>query len=140
MDADTYSNADVIKLSNEKFLNVKVDADQNHALAQKFARQGLPTTVVLDGDGDVITTLVGYQEPGEYIKSLNKSVKGFAHWTKAKAAFAENEESPAGFFHLASAHAEMGNAKLAQRHPDLVYRIVGAGRYARPAAPRRKTL
>ena len=59
MDAEAYTNADVIRAS-QKFVMVKVDAEKRADLAQKFKVDGYPTLVWLDNSGNVLNSSPGY--------------------------------------------------------------------------------
>ncbi|HVF84796.1 MAG TPA: protein disulfide isomerase family protein [Abditibacteriaceae bacterium] len=59
MDAEAYTNAELIRES-QKFVMVKVDADQRTDLARKFNVTGLPTLLWLDNSGNVLHSSPGY--------------------------------------------------------------------------------
>jgi len=59
MDAEAYTNADVIRAS-QKFVMVKVDAEKRADLAQKFKVDGYPTLLWLDNSGNVLNSSPGY--------------------------------------------------------------------------------
>lgn len=73
MDTDTYSNADVIQLSNEAYLNVRLDGDKEKQLCEKFGIEGFPSTFIVDGEGQIIARLVGYLDASGYLERLKKT-------------------------------------------------------------------
>lgn len=54
METTTYSDKEVIKIINEKFIPVKVDADLRKDINKKYNQGGLPTTAILTQDGTLI--------------------------------------------------------------------------------------
>jgi len=74
LDKDTYSDARVVKLSR-KFVCVKVDGDKNTEFVKKYAIQGYPTIVFLNSKSKEIHRVVGYQGPGDFLKSMNEALK-----------------------------------------------------------------
>ncbi len=73
--ANTFSNAEVGKLYNQKFVNVAFDGEKGEGimLAQKYAVSGYPTLLFLDGNGKIVVRTGGYQNPDEFIE-LGKTV------------------------------------------------------------------
>lgn len=61
MDEWVWTDADVAARLNAEFLGVKLDADIEKDLVQKFAVTGYPTMVILDAAGSELTRVVGYQ-------------------------------------------------------------------------------
>ena len=55
MDRTTYSNPEVIKLINEKFIPVRVDADKRPDIQDRYLMGGWPTTAFLLPDGRILT-------------------------------------------------------------------------------------
>ena len=74
LDKETYSDKKIVALS-EKFINVKVDTDKNPQDARKYGVNGLPTIVFLDKDGNVIQTVVGYREAGDFEGVMSEVLK-----------------------------------------------------------------
>lgn len=79
MDTDTYSNTDVVSVS-KSYINVKIDADKEpgQELSNKFGVSGLPNTVIVTPDEEVIGRIVGYLGPKEYVERLGKIETAFA--------------------------------------------------------------
>lgn len=68
--ANTFSDAEVGKLYNQKFINVALDGEKGEglALAQKYAVRSFPTLLFLDGNGNIVTRTGGYHNPEEFIE------------------------------------------------------------------------
>src|SRR3954464_2290906 len=62
LDATTFRDPAVTSLLNEQFVTLKVDAEQEAALAQALRVQQYPTMVLAGPDGKIIGVLEGYQE------------------------------------------------------------------------------
>ena len=64
MAATTFKNAEVGALFNEKFINLKIDVEQDAdgpELAKAYKVRAYPTLLIIDGDGKLIKTVLGFQ-------------------------------------------------------------------------------
>jgi uncharacterized protein YyaL (SSP411 family) len=64
MDETTYREAEVLRLIRERFVPVRVDADAQPDLANRYEDYGWPATVVFDAEGREIVKFRGYITPG----------------------------------------------------------------------------
>lgn len=83
MDANTYTNENVIKLINDNFVAVKMNPEKDNPVnyqdmnyeAAQFAQAagvtGYPATGFFESDSDFIATVPGYLEPEKMIELLN---------------------------------------------------------------------
>ncbi len=71
MESRTYSDADVSKLVNEKFIPVRVDTDKRPDINERYNQGGWPSTVFLTANGRVITGAT-YVQPKEMIQLLHQ--------------------------------------------------------------------
>ncbi len=71
LDKDTYGNKEVSDFA-QQFVCVKINAEQNQALAGKYGVQGFPTTVFLKSDGTLIETVPGYMPPEQFLAQLKR--------------------------------------------------------------------
>ncbi|MEO6283298.1 MAG: thioredoxin fold domain-containing protein [Dyadobacter sp.] len=73
---NVFTRADVAKVFNAKFINVKFDMESGEgpALAEKYPLEGYPTLFFIDGNGKIVQTLLGYQTPEKLIKAA-KSIQ-----------------------------------------------------------------
>ncbi|MDY6796266.1 MAG: DUF255 domain-containing protein [Actinomycetota bacterium] len=69
MDETSYSDSEVIRLANERYVPVRVDSDRNPDINRRYNQGGWPTTAFLDPDG---TPLAGatYMPPDTMRKAL----------------------------------------------------------------------
>ncbi|HEY6251809.1 MAG TPA: DUF255 domain-containing protein, partial [Candidatus Angelobacter sp.] len=70
MDANTYSNAAVIKLLQSKYIVVKADQDSRPDLSNRYEDYGWPATVVFNADGQEIVKRRGYLPPEQMASML----------------------------------------------------------------------
>lgn len=71
LDKDVYSDPEIIKFSTN-FVCVKVDAEKNEKLAERFSVSGYPTVLFLDWNGKEIERIVGYTEKKEFLEKMQK--------------------------------------------------------------------
>lgn len=71
MDAEVWPRPEVISAA-AGFVPVKVDVDQNQALANEYKIEGVPTMVFLDAAGKETGRQVGMVEADELVKLLNE--------------------------------------------------------------------
>src|SRR5947209_236865 len=78
LDRKTYTDDNVAKIANEKFICLKIDAEKGEGvdLAKKLNIGGYPTIVFFTKDGDVIDRVVGYQDAQHFAKSLEQAAAG----------------------------------------------------------------
>lgn len=94
LDEDTYSDPSVIGLAGD-FVAVKVDVDENKAIADKFQIEGLPT-VVFASSGEVeIHRVVGYESSDGFKADMNLALQKSAG-TDASATDADAAEPSPG--------------------------------------------
>jgi len=65
MDANTYSDPQVINLLRAHYITLKVDQDSRPDLSNRYEDFGWPATVVFEGEGHEIVKRQGYLSPDE---------------------------------------------------------------------------
>jgi uncharacterized protein len=55
MDRTSYADPDVIALINDRFIPVRVDADDRPDISERYSLGGWPTTAFLTADGEILT-------------------------------------------------------------------------------------
>jgi thioredoxin-related protein len=73
LDASTFRDARVVKLLNERFIPVKIDANRDLRLTQALAIDSYPTIVLASSDGKVLGRHVGYADVSELNALLAKA-------------------------------------------------------------------
>lgn len=71
MDTDSWSNAQVNEIL-EGYVQVKIDIDLNRELANRYGVQGIPNMFIMDGNGKVIYSFMGYHDADQLKKELEK--------------------------------------------------------------------
>lgn len=73
MERGSWTDADVIKIVNAKFVPLKVDADKHRKLISRLGIDAYPTTIVFDVDGRRITSAEGFLNRAGLLKLLAKA-------------------------------------------------------------------
>lgn len=109
LDAETYTDANVIKLSGQ-VVTVKVDAErEGKSLAQKYGVRGFPTILFLNETGGVEGMIDGYLPPDGFAKSFNGTMKRHQDFLGAQARYHKNSSDVQTAFDLEGFFAAQGN-------------------------------
>jgi thioredoxin-related protein len=73
LDATTFRDPRIVKLLNERFIPVKIDADREIRLVQALGIDSYPTIVLANPEGHVLGRQVGFAEVGEMSALLAKA-------------------------------------------------------------------
>jgi tetratricopeptide (TPR) repeat protein len=79
LDASTFREPAVVRLLNERFIPLKIDADKEAPLAQALRVQSYPTLVLAGPDGKILAVLEGYQEAGPFLDHLHRALASLAN-------------------------------------------------------------
>ncbi|MCL6559769.1 MAG: thioredoxin domain-containing protein [Firmicutes bacterium] len=90
MDETSYSDPEIIRLLNEKYIPVRVDPDRRPDVNERYNRGGLPTTAILTPKGRTITG--GTYVPPERLKQVLQEVAGV--WREKREDFRRAEAKP----------------------------------------------
>ncbi len=74
MDQTTFTDKTVIQKMNA-FVSVKINTDLEKKIAEEYAVNGLPTTVILDSKGRIISGSEGYMRSNDLIEMMDSTVK-----------------------------------------------------------------
>lgn len=76
MKANVFTNPEVAKLYNEKFINVSVDGEKGEGiqLAKIYGVKGYPTFVFLNPDGSLAKQTSGYHNPEKFLELGKNSI------------------------------------------------------------------
>lgn len=77
MEKNTFTDLEVIKALNEKFVSIKVDVSRNAMLAHMYGATYLPTTVFITPQEEGIGKLIGYRSPDDFLLVLEFVGDGF---------------------------------------------------------------
>jgi thioredoxin-related protein len=77
MEKETFSDREVVRALNEKFVSVKVDVRRNAMLARMYGATYLPTTVFITPQEEGIGKIIGYRSPDDLLPVLEFVGDGF---------------------------------------------------------------
>jgi thioredoxin-related protein len=89
LDRETWPDADVKKLLGDKTVPLKIDAEKEDKLADRYSVVTYPCVLLLKPDGTEIDRLVGTREPKDFISDFNLSISGQDTETRAREAVAK---------------------------------------------------
>lgn len=72
LDTDVYSDFGIISES-ANFVSVKVNAEKNSRLAEKYQVSGFPTIIWLDANGTPLETLSGYTDAPDFLQIMRRA-------------------------------------------------------------------
>jgi len=95
LDKTTWKDAEVQKWLGEQTVALKIDAEKERELADRFALTGYPTILFVKADGKELGRLVGYREAQQFLADARSTLagKGPAEIAKAKLSGKENDPS-----------------------------------------------
>lgn len=78
LDKNTYTDENVTKITDAKFIPVKIDAEKGEGieLAKKYGISGYPTIIFFDEGGKEIDRVVGYEDAVRFAQSLELAASG----------------------------------------------------------------
>lgn len=114
LDKDTYTNADVIKLSRE-LVNFKTDAEKEGlSLAKKYGVTGFPTILFLDKSGELVGRIIGYMPPAPFAKEVTRIRDAHADLPKIEARLKDSPDDGEANARLAEILAMRGKRAEAE--------------------------
>ena len=89
MDAAAFSDPRVVRLLTDRFVPVRVDADERLDVQSRYATGELPAVAFLTPDGDVVAT-EGYLDPEELLRAADAVLH---RWTAERETLAQQVEA-----------------------------------------------
>ncbi len=74
LDLDTFRDPNVARLMNDRFICLRIDAEQEVTLAQMLRIQNYPTIVIAAPDGKILITREGYMEVAPFREQLERAL------------------------------------------------------------------
>lgn len=74
LDSSTFRDSKVVALLAERFVPLKIDAEQSPQLTQTLRIQSFPTLMIASHDGKILTIIEGYVEAPKLIEQLHKAL------------------------------------------------------------------
>jgi thiol-disulfide isomerase/thioredoxin len=84
LDKNTWTDAAVIQLLEQKTVALRIDAEKEADLAKRYKIAAYPSVLLIKPDGTEIDRLVGYRDPKAFIGDFNDSLNGKDSISRAK--------------------------------------------------------
>ena len=126
MDADTFSDNEVISYSNLNFISMKINAesDKGKKLAQKFNITGFPTILFLNDDRDEIDRIIGYTDSEKFLLELKRIQSGKNTLPFLKTAIIKEPDKVSLLYVLAKKYQDMNDIESSKK---IIYQIIDKG-------------
>ena len=105
LDETTWRDPAVAALLKEKTIALRIDAEKNAELANRYHVEAYPTMALLKPDGTVLDTLVGYRDAKTFTGDFTSSLAGKSSLARAK----EASDQAKGADAQAQARFNLGN-------------------------------
>jgi thiol:disulfide interchange protein len=69
LDQNTFTDQQVHQKING-FVPLKIDVDQQRAIAAQYRIQSLPTSAIINADGQLLSSAIGYMDANRYLEFL----------------------------------------------------------------------
>jgi thiol-disulfide isomerase/thioredoxin len=76
LDKNTWTDAAVIQLLEQKTVALRIDAEKEAALSKRYKIEAYPSVLLIKPDGTEIDRLVGYREPKVFLADFNAALGG----------------------------------------------------------------
>jgi thiol-disulfide isomerase/thioredoxin len=76
LDKNTWTDADVIKLLEQKTVALRIDAEKETKLAERYKIEAYPSVLLIKPDGTELDRLVGYRDPKTFIADFTATLSG----------------------------------------------------------------
>jgi thiol-disulfide isomerase/thioredoxin len=86
LDKNTWTDAAVIQLLEQKTVALRIDAEKETALSKRYKIEAYPSVLLIKPDGTEIDRLVGYREPKVFMADFNAALGGKDSITRAREA------------------------------------------------------
>jgi thiol-disulfide isomerase/thioredoxin len=73
LDAVTWKDPDVVAWLEANAIPLKIDAERNPELAERFTVEAYPTLVFLDASGDEVLRILGYRDPADFLAAARSA-------------------------------------------------------------------
>jgi thioredoxin-like negative regulator of GroEL len=74
LDATTFHDPTVLRVMNDNFIPLRIDAEKESGLAQALRIQSYPTIIIAAADGKIIATQEGYLDAGRFHEKLQQAL------------------------------------------------------------------
>lgn len=70
MNSKTFMDSSVVSKVNKNYIPVKVNILSDVSVAKKYNIYMIPTMIILNSNGDIVSSIYGFQEPSELLGKL----------------------------------------------------------------------
>ena len=111
LDASTFQDTDLVNLSKENFVNLKIDAESEYGqeLFEKFQGVGYPLIVFLDQNGLEVDRFYGYLPAYEFMMKMENVISGENTFTYYLDEYNKNNHTAEILKPLADKYKDKGN-------------------------------
>jgi len=74
MEKTTLAEKDMVKAINERFVPVHLDFDKSKAIAEALEVKGIPSSIVISTEAEVLSRKDGFAKSEDYVKVLAKGL------------------------------------------------------------------
>lgn len=107
MDQELWNSQEMTQIADQ-FVPVKVDIDQNHALAGEYRINSIPRVIIVDVSGNVIWDKVGYRNANDYLEVLKNLPADIKALNESLLPFLQKKETEDDHLRLAYAYQQLG--------------------------------
>ena len=117
LDANTFSNDNVINYIDKHFVPLKINAEDKYGsvLFEQFKGTGYPMLIFFDTYHNELERFYGYYPPSEFQDKLEKILKGENTFPDLLAKYQMGDQSSETMFSLANKYFDRGNDSLASK-------------------------
>lgn len=113
LDKSTWPNPDVKKLLMEKTVALKIDAEKNRELSQKYGISRYPQMVFIRPDGTEIDRLIGFRDAAAFLRDAAGPISGKDSTTAMRENIAKNPGDPMARYKLGETLMQRGKQQEA---------------------------
>jgi thioredoxin-related protein len=79
LDQTTFRDPTVVKMMNEQFVPLKINAEQETALVEALRISSYPTVILADAQGKILGMMEGYKDAPGFLENLNRALASIAN-------------------------------------------------------------
>lgn len=129
MDRETYTNEALLNRL-DRYIPLKIDADRDTETALEYGTGSLPTTVVVNAKGALLTMEMGYLSVDQMIRVLDRVEEPFNRIEELEAQRLTSPNDPVLTLEIAKQYAVVLDAERAHAELDAIEDLVTSGAHA----------
>lgn len=116
LDATTWKDKDVINWLEQNTIALKIDAEKEESLAERYKVSAYPTIAIISPEGKLLDSIVGYREPATFLSNAKDALIGKTALIRAKEQFTQNANDPMARGSYARELVKIGSYEEALSH------------------------